>query len=223
MRNIVFLACVVFAASASRAAEDDCGCFTPTAEQIADLETRITDLPAPVYDYARYYSGWAVTATVNGRTVIRRYVQGQYLPLRGDAEAGIHIVEGRRLPPPKTEGCIANYDVPLLSDAFEIYARCNRPEGWTPDAAGIVALETRLALPPGAAPLARYARHYAGITESGVHLIQGIFVSAAGAVPGVVIESEVELPVIAGTGCDMIEVQFNPETALGSAHCGRAE
>ena len=41
--------------------------------------------------------------------------------------------------------------------------------------------------------------------------------------PGVVIGSELELPVIAGTGCGEIEVRFNPETGLGTAHCAKAE
>jgi hypothetical protein len=217
MRYFMILAAILLAAPAIRAAEGNCGCFTPGIEEIIDLESRITDLPAPVYQYARYYSGWSVTQIVNGKTVIRKFVQGQYLPVQGET-SGIHIVEGRRLRPPKTEGCIANYDIPLLSDAFEIYARCNHPGGWIPSAEEIVELEGRLTLPKGAEALADYARHYAGVTEDGRRLVLGVLLSG-GEAPGITVESELEVPLANGSGCAAISVRYNPATKLSSVRC----
>ena len=85
----------------------------------------------------------------------------------------------------------------------------------------IAELERRLAMPEGTAPLARYARHYAGITESGVRLIRGVLLDAADSAPGVAIESEIELPLIETDGCGAIEVDYNPATTLASVHCHR--
>lgn len=220
MRKVMLLVAVLGAASIGRAAENTCGCFTPTQEQIAGLEARITDLPEPIYHYARYYSGRSVPlATSKGQTVVQSRIQAQFLPLKPGEASAIHVVEAR-LPLLKGEGCIANLAVPPTDDAFEIYARCNRVGAWTPNAAEIAELERRLALPQGAAPLGRYARHYAGIADSGVRLIRGVFVDFAGATtPGIVVESEVELPLIAEDGCSAIVVEYNSETKLGSARC----
>ena len=117
-------------------------------------------------------------------------------------------------------------DAPPQSDAFQLAPRCNAPGGWTPGAAEIAELEHTIVLPHGAAPLARYARHYAGVTEAGVRLIRGVFVDGAGVAPdatvapGVTVASEVELPApSSGDGCHAIEVEHNPETKQASVHC----
>jgi len=66
--------------------------------------------------------------------------------------------------------------------------------------------------------LARYARHYAGVAEDGVRLIRGVFADAAGTVPGVIVESEVELPVPSEDAArDRSRAQSRDETA--SVHC----
>lgn len=222
MRKYMFLTAVLMAASKVTAAEDNCACFTPTVEQIAAFEERVAELPEPIYRYARYYAGWLLPPeTVNGQTVMRRRIQGQFVPLKASEASAVHIVEGRRLPPLRGEGCIANVDIPPQNDAFLLFPRCNRPGGWTPGAAEIADLERRVVLPQGARPLDRYARHYAGVTDSGVRLIRAVFLDFAEGTPGINVESEIELPLIVEDGCAAIDVEYNPETKLSSVRCHR--
>ena len=220
MRGIVVSILVLIAASASSAAGIECRCFAPTAQQVTRFEERITDLPEPTYHYARYYAGlWLPPVTFRGETVIPSRIQAQFLPLKPGEESAIHIVGGGRLPPLRGEGCVASLDDPPLNDAFQIYARCNEPGGWTPGTQDIADLERRLALPKGAGPLNRYARHYAGVTESGIRLIRGVLVNSPTSSPGIFVGSEIELPLVAEDACNAIDVAYNPETKLSSASC----
>jgi hypothetical protein len=225
MRGYLILSAVLLAAtSAPIAAEQDCRCFTPTAENIRPIEEGITDLPDPIYRYARYYAGVVLPPEPSrGQGAARRRVLAEFVPSESGEPPAIHIVEDGRLPPLHGEGCIANRDIPPMNNAFEIYARCNRPGGWRPSTAEIAELERRLALPSGTAPLARYARHYAGVTESGVRLIKGVLLDAADSAPGIVVESEIELPLIEKDGCAGIEVDYNPETTLASVRCHKTD
>jgi len=224
MRKLALLAAILLGFPALGASGEDCACFTPTAEQISEIESRITDLPAPVYGYARYYAGrFLAPVTFRGQTVIPRRVDAQFRPPGAGDDPGIHIVAGGRLPPLRSEGCISYLDDPPSNDAFEIYARCNRPGGWTPSPAEIAGLETRLTVPVGTRPLDRYARHYAGVTESGVRLIRGVLVSAADGRAGITVETEIELPLVGDDGCGVITAQYNPDTQLGSIHCGKPD
>jgi hypothetical protein len=220
----MLLTVLLAAALAPMAAEQDCRCFTPTAEHIRPIEEGITDLPEPVYRYARYYAGVVLPPEPSkGQSAPRRRVLAEFVPSESGEPPAIHIVEDGHLPPLHGEGCIANLDVPPMSNAFEIYARCNRPGGWTPNAAEIADLERFIALPAGAEPLERYARHYAGVTDSGVRLIKGVLMAAPASSRGIALGSEIELPLIAEDGCAGIEVEYNPETKLASVHCHRSD
>jgi hypothetical protein len=219
MRKFILLTAVLMAVPAATAAEEHCGCFTPTPEQVTAFEDRIADLPEPLYRYARYYAGWSFPpATFQGHTVVPLRIQAQFVPLKPGEASAVHIVEGHRMPPLQGEGCVANVGIAPVSTS-QIYPRCNQPGGWTPSATEIAELERRLVLPQDAAPLERYARHYAGVTDSGVRLIHAVFVDVDGTTPGVVIESEVELPLVADGGCGAINLDYNPATKQGSVRC----
>ena len=217
MRKLVLIA--VFAATSSaRAAEHDCACFSPTQDQIVEFESRVTELPEPIYSYARYYSGRR-SSTASGK--MQSWIEAQFVPVTASRVSGIQIVD--RLPALKEEGCIASIGVPPPDNVFQIFPRCNRPGGWTPSAADIDELERRIALPRGTAPLARYQRHYAGVIEAGMRIIKGAFVASPNAQPGIVIGSEVELPVVGADDCLTVAVAFNPQTKLSSVRCGEID
>jgi hypothetical protein len=220
MRKLMMLAALLAAASMVRAAEADCACFTPGAAEIVAFEERIAELPEPVYHYARYYSGRLLPpVTFRGQTIVPRRIEALYLPLRESEASGIHIVENGTLPPLKGEGCTTYIDTPPENDAFLLHPRCNAPGGWTPSADDIAALELRLTLPKDTAPLARFTRHYAGVTDFGTRLIRGVFVEAADGMGSVRVETEAELPYVLDDGCHVIAVDFNPETNQGSVRC----
>ena len=220
MRKLIMLAAILAAASSVRAAAPDCACFTPSAAEIAVFEERIAELPEPVYRYARYYSGRLLPpVTFRGQIVVPRRIEALYLPLQGGEASRIHVVENGTLPPLKGEGCITHIDVPPENDAFLLHPRCNAPGVWTPGADAIAELERRMTLPNDAAPLARFVRHYAGVTDFGTRLIRGVFVEAADGMGAVSIETEAELPYVLDNGCHIVAVDFNPETNQGSVRC----
>ncbi|HXC57190.1 MAG TPA: hypothetical protein VNU97_17955 [Rhizomicrobium sp.] len=91
---------------------------------------------------------------------------------------------------------------------------------WTPDAKDIGKLESILRLSkaelitPGTkppAPLAKYARFYAGITVSGHRRIRGALLLATP--PGMRVVPEKDLPRIMDGGCGIIYLLYDPETA----------
>ncbi|HEX3572045.1 MAG TPA: hypothetical protein VHU44_14600 [Acidobacteriaceae bacterium] len=93
---------------------------------------------------------------------------------------------------------------------------------WLPSEADVATLERDLDVRLRVFdPLRRfdsYERHYAGITKSGVKLIEGKLLSTAlfkPSSPGKIIEAEPYIfitSVLGGSPCDQIEVEYNPLT-----------
>jgi hypothetical protein len=84
----------------------------------------------------------------------------------------------------------------------------NDPD-WTPSAQQVAELEAAVTLPPGAKPLASYARYYTGVRESGRQLIKGVLVypsSGDGRSAGSSIVPGAQMPEIFGGGCFVIEL-----------------
>jgi hypothetical protein len=80
--------------------EDDCRCWTPDAQQVADAEAAIASHQQPLVRldrYVRYYAG-----TIRGD---HRLIRGKLVPVTGDAVPGVHIVEGQ-MPPLQGDGCV---------------------------------------------------------------------------------------------------------------------
>lgn len=85
---------------------DVCHCWTPSMQQIAQVETKLEGRALPLGNldrYARYYAG------VIDRHTQRRFIRGKLVPLDSDPAPGTHIVEGQ-MPPLKEDGCISNSD-----------------------------------------------------------------------------------------------------------------
>ena len=89
---------------------------------------------------------------------------------------------------------------------------------WTPDAKDIGKLESVLKLSsaelisPGSkppAPLAKYARYYAGITVNGHRMIRGVLFFASPT--GISVVREKDLPKIMDGGCGIINLLYDPE------------
>jgi hypothetical protein len=105
MRTLLLLSIAAILSTAAPA-QDDCRCWTPTAEQIAALETNIERQPLPLNNlarYARYYAG------VIDRIGDRSFIRGKLVPLAGNNPPGIHIVEGK-MPPLQGAGCVSSSD-----------------------------------------------------------------------------------------------------------------
>src|SRR5882672_7810765 len=95
MQKAIVLGGVVAFFSTAAPGQNDCHCWTPTADQIATVEAKIERQRMPLGkldQYARYYAG------VIGRRNDRRLIRGKLVPLGGDDAPGIHIVEGKMSP-----------------------------------------------------------------------------------------------------------------------------
>jgi hypothetical protein len=213
MKQPMMVAAAVLLVSATATAQtDNCRCFTPNAEQIADLESRIMRLSEPIEHYARYYAGLVFpTAMYKGGAVIPLRIKVEFVPLKPGEQSAVHIVEGK-LSPLQGDGCVANVGIaPVPQKVVQLL--CAKPGGWTPGNEQIAELEANLMLPRGVAALDRYARHYAGVTVSGMRFIRGVYTNFPGTnPPGIYVASEVELPSIADGGCGIVSFQYFPET-----------
>jgi hypothetical protein len=159
MRLPVFL--LVFAAVFATTArgDEDCRCWTPSAEDVAAVEAKIASRPLPLGSldrYVRYYAG-----TIS-RIGDRRFIGGKLVPASGEEPLGIHIVEGR-MPPLQGDGCVTNSEP---GDGRWLYLMCARPGAWTPSDGQIAELEGLLRLPEKGLALRDYARRR--ICDSGV-------------------------------------------------------
>jgi len=161
--------------------------------------------------YVRYYGG------VIRSWDSRRGIQGKMVPLGGNDIPGIQIVNGK-MPPLQGEGCVSGSD----TDGRWLYFRCARPGAWTPSDAQIAELEDALLRSgPQGIRWTSYARHYAGLTVRDQRVIEGILVASfdKDQKPGIYIESEAELPMIADGGCGVVGVMYYPSTKTIIAKC----
>jgi hypothetical protein len=120
MRLPVILLGFAYVFSTAALGEDDCRCWTPSAEDIATVETKIAERPLPLGSldrYARYYVG-----TIESDRRIRR-IQGKLVPVSDNEPPGVHILEGS-IPPLQGEGCIAQTG-PEVGSGLAL--RCVRP------------------------------------------------------------------------------------------------
>ena len=84
---------------------------------------------------------------------------------------------------------------------------------WRPTLAEVARLETRLALPAKAAPLARYTRYYTGAPPKGSHRITGLLYRDVDGTAGVrIVEKPGDWPKVSDGGCDVIEVTYSLAT-----------
>jgi hypothetical protein len=118
------------------AAEIDCQCFTPTAEEIAALEQRIDASRLPLQDlgrYVRYYQGIASPAHLHS-------IHGKLVPRRDQGEPPIQIVSDKvPMPTLSEQGCILSAEVDGT-----VQLRCADPGAWTPTEAQLTELEATL-------------------------------------------------------------------------------
>jgi hypothetical protein len=100
------------------------------------------------------------------------------------------------------------------------FAAAESGSAWTPDAKDIGKLESVLKLSraeliasgtKSPAPLAKYARFYAGVMVNGHRRIRGALLLATP--PGRRIVPEKDLPNIMDGGCGIIYLLYDPETA----------
>jgi hypothetical protein len=205
MRQLIFL--LVFAVAFSTAAlgEDDCRCWTPSADLIAAVEANLARRPLPrsLDQYARYYTG-KVAPGWRGE----HFIQIGLVPPGGDHLPGIHIINGRMSLPQRECVGTANPENGKLS------MRCFHFGGWTPGPEEIAAMEAKMEgrLMPLGSP-DRYARYYVGVIESfdamrggedrtiSDRTIQGSWVSAEGNDLRGVHVVEGRMPLLAGEGC----------------------
>jgi hypothetical protein len=216
MRLPIFL--LVFAAVFATASlgDEECGCWTPSAEDVAAVEAKIASRPLPLGSlgrYARYYTG-----TIGSD---RRFIQGKLVPIGGNDAPGIHVIEGR-LSLLQGEGCVT-------SSASEggpgLYIRCTRSGPWTPSDQQIAELEGLLQLPEMHHHLQDYARYYAGVTEGDRRIIIGVFlipVYGSDWTPGRHIVSDVYFPIAFDFGCGLVNVRYDPSSKEINSQCGES-
>jgi hypothetical protein len=213
--SAVLLSIAAFGSTAALG-EDDCRCWTPSAQDIAALEARIKVSPTPLGSldrYVRYYGG----VIRSGDS--RRVIQGKLVPPSGNDIAGIQVVTGK-MPPLQGEGCVSGSD----TGGRWLYFRCARPGAWTPSDAQIAELEDALLrseLLHGIGWTA-YARHYAGLKVGDRRpVIVGVLVASFNEDerPGIYVESEAELPMIADGGCGVVGVTYDPSARAIMAGC----
>jgi hypothetical protein len=195
MRKSIPLLSIALAVSTAAQAQDDCGCWTPNAQQIAAFEEKIATKAMPLGSldrYARYYAG-AVSRDL-------RFIQGNFVPLGGNETPGVHVVQGK-MEPLQGEGCIGSFS-PNIERVF--FFDCV----WTPSDSQIAELESLMR--QQYVDNTRYGRHYAGVVEGDRRVIRGIFVKGFNMPPGIYVESAVKLPAIADRGCSVINLKFDP-------------
>ena len=212
MRMFILLLGFTVVLSTSAMSQDDCRCWTPSAQQIAAVEAKIEgrSIPLGTLDrYARYYAG------VIGGTGERRFIRGKLVPLGSGDMPGLHIVEGK-MPPLQQEGCIS------MSEAKGgpwLYFNCARRGAWTPAERLIAELEDVFRRRGG--QLVSYARHYAGVTDGERRIIRGEYVSdRLGEKPGIYVASEAEIPEIFDGGCDVVHLSYDPSSKEMTSRCG---
>ena len=199
-----FLAATIWilAASGANAGPDICGCWTPQAGQIANMEKQLREggeVRGKLEDYGRYYAGG-----INGG---RKFIRAQLLPLAPGEGSAVHVVAGHKMAPLQAEGCIGGYDVLI---ARILYVACAAPGAWVPTKDQVAVLEQRAELPPGAASMDLFLRSYAGVTDQGRRIIQAVYVRDDN--PGIVIASEAELPTFSEGGCMVVKLRYDPAT-----------
>lgn len=84
-------------------------------------------------------------------------------------------------------------------------------EAWVPDLATVLAVENRVALPPGSAPLNSYLRVYAGEAHGSYNILRGrYFLNKDPDNPPVRMLMSAEVfPPPNGPGCAVVDVVFN--------------
>lgn len=214
MRLPFFLLVFVFVFANTVRGDDDCSCWTPSAEDIVAAEATIAGHPLPLGSldrYVRYYAG----TTDNGR----RFIQGTLVPIGGNDTPGIHVVEGR-MRPLQGEGCITYSE----SGGPGLSIKCARPGAWTPSDRQIAELEGLLQLPENYYHLQDYARYYAGVTEGDRRIVIGVLsVPMYGAdwTAGLHIVSAIYFPPrVFDAGCAFVNVRYDPSSKEISSQCG---
>jgi len=188
--------------------------WTPSQEQIADFERSISSVDIDKR-YARFYAGLNFgTVSFHNKTFPDLWIQAQFIPLRPGEIPSIHIIGNAKLPPLKSEGCIASDRLsPQPTARRPINLRCSAPGIWTPSDVEIADLERNLILPNGAYAIERYSRHYAGVTSGDKPMIRAVYVFTGDTFeysPGTFIESDVEIPTISDGGCRVIAILYDP-------------
>ena len=195
--------------------QEDCACWTPTAEQVAAVEAKIESQPMPLGKldrYARYYTGVIINGTER--------IHGKLVPLGSNDMPGIHIVAGE-MQPLQGEGCMISA-APSSSNPSggpRVFFNCARPGSWTPSATQIAELEDLLSRQTGRWWL-DFARHYAGVTENDRQVVRGVLVRGSDRKPGIYIASEAELPLIVDGGCGVIHVTYYVSNKQIWSRCG---
>jgi len=200
-------------------AQDDCRCWTPSAEQIAVLEAKIRDHRALTGEgldlYARYYKG-----VVTGNQ--RKFISAKFVPIGGSEVPGIHVVTGE-MPTLREQGCIARLDTTGVVQP-ELY--CARRGAWTPSETQIAKLEDALRRDGNALDYTRYARHYAGVMEGNRRIIIGQLLEwrddglGSFKKPGIYVTSEVEIPWAADGLCFVVNVRYDLASKELQSRCG---
>lgn len=208
MRTSILLLGILLAVSATARGQDDCRCWTPDAQQIASLEEKIATRPLPLGNldrYARYYAG-VIFGTSD------RIIRGKFVPLAGNETSGVHIVEGK-MQPLQGEGCISSF---ILGVEQSFHFIC----AWIPSNSQVAEAEGLLRQQQGRGhEYVKYARHYTRIIEGGRRIILGIFERSNKKPPGVYVGSMSELPGIAGGGCGVLHVKFDPSNKQLDVKC----
>jgi hypothetical protein len=97
-----------------------------------------------------------------------------------------------------------------------------------PSAAEIRAIEKPLAMPIGSDSISNYFRYYWAEPESGIRVIHGKFVArdlmpniaASDGNPGLAVDSPKYIPAVAGAGCQLVQLKFDPrKKAVTGIHC----
>jgi hypothetical protein len=217
MRLLFLLLVFAFVFVSAVRGDDDCSCWTPSAEEIVAVEATIAGRPLPFGSLDRYVRHYAGT-TDNGR----RFIQGKLVPIGGNDTPGIHVVESRMLML-QGEGCIMYSE----SGGSGLSIKCTRPGAWTPSDRQIAELEGLLQLPPDKYFLLQdYARYYAGVTESDRPIVIGrslIPVYGAYWTAGIHIVSDIYFPPrVFDAGCAFVDVWYDPSTKEIGSRCGES-
>ena len=220
MQTSVLLLGIVVLFSTAALGQDDCRCWTPTAEQVAAVEAKIESHPMPLGKldrYARYYTGVMINGTER--------IHGKVVPLGSNDIPGIHIVEGE-MQPLQGEGCMISSD----HNISRVFFNCARPGSWTPSATQIAELEDLLSRQTGMGEdlISRqtgrwwldFARHYAGVTVNDRRVVRGVLVRGGDQKPGIYIASEAELPLIMDGGCGVVHVTYYVSNKQIWSRCG---
>jgi hypothetical protein len=98
-----------------------------------------------------------------------------------------------------------------LGMSILVQSWCGAAQLDEPSKAELQAIESSVVLPPGAEPVAAYARYYANISQGGHRIIRGIYVFGDEA--RIVITTAEKLPAILDGGCVVVTIEYDVSTA----------